>query len=283
MEEITNFYNTEMFSNDLIELLFDTCLELKIKVSLAELIYKLERKDNVFLAKLLNITEREDIHIDIKRGLAFSLLKLGCIKNQFIDIFFERLKELPPVFKTTESILNFGKKDKHFIHILVNFIKDKNIHNSIKENVARALSQLKRNDNEYIDLLVAIIIDETMDYSIRKSIVSSFPKSKENHYFISQLNNIIDNLKIHPSIENEIEIYLAYSNTIKFFFNEFEYNLISLEKLILIIQSHILPLYLKNKKLHTIENGKEISTQREVDEATLNEIKMLIKGDNFND
>ena len=39
---------------------------------------------------------------------------------------------------------------------------------------------------------------------------------------------------------------------------------------------------LKNNKLHTIENGKEIST-REVDEETLNEINMLLKGDDLDD
>ncbi|CAA6806693.1 MAG: Unknown protein [uncultured Sulfurovum sp.] len=43
------------------------------------------------------------------------------------------------------------------------------------------------------------------------------------------------------------------------------------------------PLFIINKKLLTIENGNQISTQIEVDEVRLNEIRMLHKGDSLDD
>ena len=63
---------------------------------------------------------------------------------------------------------------------------------------------------------------------------------------------------------------------IKTLFCAFDEGYEIIDYILLHCQYNIKPLYLKNKKLHTIENGKEISTQREVDEVTLNEIKMLL-------
>jgi len=193
--------------------------------------------------------------------------------KRFIDILKDDNIFLDLKYEVLNSLVSMGNNGEKFENIIIDVIRDKSIADNIKSGMIKPLVSMNRDDKKFIESLIFLIDKSTLPMN-KKMLVNYLSKLTDKH------NDIIFK-KIN--VEEYSRIFIENSS-MKSFCIAFDKKYIKLERVIENAFFNGLPLYLKNKKLHTIENGKEISTQREVDEATLNEIKMLLsKGDDLDD
>ena len=281
------------------------------KARVLELLASIHENDERIIELMINFMESTknygNKNISIKKFIAEILVSIGArddkilkriisiIKNQKISLLFNR----EPLVKLLITIV---KNNDIVIDSLIDFIKIKNDNEAIdyicRESVAKLLLDSQKENDKVIKQFSSMVEDESVD--IRDYIAKLLANTKRDdektiktHKNKEELitnklnynsfwsfngenpyNRVLNNQTI---IRNNIT---HNSQTIKKIFNATDFNLDTIIENALL---NNLPLYSKNNKLCTVEARKEISTQREIDEATLNEIKMLIKGDDLND
>ena len=251
-----------------------------------------EVNDDDIINIALEQIKMQNEYIDLYDGpvlLSHSISLLMSVErddNEFIDILLKAIKdkELDNFFKEKE----FGPTAKIF----------KYIGNKIRNDISKKLFKINNNSSDFIEELVSII-EKGYVILINSIIVESVLKDSMTIEIFERLFNyefhgVEDNRKSFIRLSDE-DIYEETDNRdmnfnrnrtflqgikIEVLFqaydNGYDVSTIVLSNLILSNK----PLYLKNKKLHTIENGKEISTQREVDEVKLNERIIKLCKDN---
>ena len=140
----------------------------------------------------------------------------------------------------------------------------------LDEEICDYLLSLNNHSEKIIIGIINFIEECITDGTRKRTLKKVLQLINQDFTFFQQVYKIIKDTNLN---------YNLYRLNIKTLFCAFDEDYEIIDYIVLHCKYNIKPLYLKNKKLHTIENGKEISTQREVDEATLNEIKMLLKGD----
>ncbi len=207
-----------------------------------------------------------------------------------IEKYFYRNKEFVFEFSNSEKIVsikikNKNKKDKLIaeriikLEVLSKFIQK---NNNLKERFMKYYTENSLDYNIY-----SIVIDIFIDINEVDFLIDIYKQGEAwtiiNH--LLSLNNESVAKKIIPLINsNIIESFLDKTKDFQLIIDSllfYNQNFDITKKIIKFFVEKEMPLYLsKDKHLCTIENGKEISTQREVDEATLNEIKIMLRGDN---
>jgi len=213
-------------------------------------------------------------------------------------------------------LTSFKRDDDEFRNILLKAIKDEELDDfpkemeymiangqrfrrsdKIRNTIAQKLFKIEKYPPDYIEELVLIIEKGYVTFSnniITESVLkNSMTIDIFERLFDYELHGIVDEDRksfIRKIFDEDI-FSVTYNSHINSNRNLNFLQGIKLEVLFqaydkgydvsTIILSNLIfsnkPLYInKKKQLCTIENGKEISTQREVDEATLNEIKMLL-------
>jgi len=262
-----------------------------------------------FTLILISVSEMNEILESRKNTLfhSFNYWLLFIIKYELDnDIILNKLKFF-------SSFVN-----ECFLNNLLKIIKDKDVDKYIRINISDQMIPLALNFNKFILSLLSIIKDDKEEVNTRGIITSSILQNidsisnidlswinslwdefeeddsfnlfdsydKEIEKFIESCmvkNKVEDSILMgKPTTDELIEYYIKIESTENLFLKYNEDNIFL--KIIMENSFYNLKLlYLKNNKLHTIENGKEISTQREVDEEILDKIKMLLKGDGLND
>jgi len=204
-----------------------------------------------------------------------------------------------------------------FLNNLLKIVKNKKIDKYIRTEISDKMVFLTLSFDKFILSLLSIIKDDEEEVNTRGIIASSISKNKDSipQIDLSWIDNSLwnefeadNNFNLFDFYNKEIEKIMKYlmlnnkkkdpissSKPTADELREYDIKVENSEQLflnynkndnleIIIMNSfyNLKPLYIKNRKLHTIENGKEISTQREVDEATLNEIKMMFRGEGLN-
>ena len=183
--------------------------------------------------------------------------------------------------------LNIGEVLPH--SDLIKMIDDKNISIKVREVLLRELKifLIHRNSltdifidsnsldgNKIISTFLKILRDKNNKIKIVPMLVSLFSSDKKI---------LIDVLIKLSSMDIDLKNYFYENINFNDLLEVYDRDVHSSKYFSPLIKQEKITAYIKNKKLYTIENGKEISTQREVDEATLNEIKIRLKGDNLDD
>jgi len=237
---------------------------------------------------------------EIIQSLIFANKKNNIFLNSLISILKNKKVNK---FKQGEiaKILTSLCKRKH-INILLNLIEDETINIYIKVEIFEALIYLNVINTKIINKIILKITDGNFSTDEQILIIRPLAYLAENKKFINNLIAIINNDNINHYIKqgiaikfaNDIDIikkikmnilfpYILIENTSKDkLFQLFDDRIINFNIIFKSMSYSTLPLYLKNNKLHTIENGEKISTKK-VDEETLNKIKMLLKGEDLND
>jgi len=304
-------------TNSLIKIFQEEDRDFRLIVIIAKYLIDIGIENN-FIDSLIDSLENKNIDFEYRVAIALLLIDIGinndkaietlmyCIKNKNIDA--------DGIHEVVWSLRDIKRNDNEFIDTLITIIKDESINSYDRSTIVKSLINISRKDNIFINNLIAIIKDNNIDFEIRSEIVQSLEKiGLDDNKLIHILMTIIKDKNINSEIRSDIAQSLAkigiYDNevintliafikeekvmfpidftilnflSIQILFDNYDKENISLEIIKQKILNNTLPLYLKNKKLHTIENGKEISTQREVDEATLNEIKMMLRGEGLN-
>ncbi|MBU1669320.1 NACHT domain-containing protein [bacterium] len=222
-----------------------------------------------YLAKLY-LEEFENHRCVIKEDIESFFIQLEGVvqeKQEFLEVknYFIKndIKKFP---------LNLNTENEEFIDFVITLFKLKN-HFWNRITIHYLLS-LNRCDNKIIDGVFYFII-ECIDPRVQeKSLNSLIVFVNKNFTAFERLYQITNDSKFNYFLFklNIKTLFRAYDENYQIFFYIKEH-----------CQNNNKPLYIRNNKLHTIENGKEISTQREVDEETLNKINMLLKGDDLDD
>ncbi len=259
------------------------------------------------LRKFFNVNDNDIINIALKQ------IK---IQNEYIHLSYDGGNLLS---NSISVLMDVKREDNEFIDTLLKTIKDKEldelfekeeeeflgsqkfkyIGNRPRDNISQKLFRINKNSPDFIEELVSII-ENGYVFLENSIIVESVLKDAMTIEIFERLFNckfygMEDSGKSFRRFPDE-DVYDKIDNhLINFNRNQTFLQGIKIEVLFqaydkgydisTIILSNLIfsnkPLYInKNNQLCTIENGKEISTQREVDETTLNEIKMILKGDN---
>jgi len=223
----------------------------------------------------------------------WSIFKIGCHKNPNLLIssqwtfyketngkFTPQSKEGNDSFfdswndffkKEEEDFLIFKTDNERLIDFLLSLLPRG--FKGLDEDICNYLLSLN-NHSEKIIIVIINFIEKRIAWGTgRRTLEKVLQLSNQNFTFFQQVYKIIKDTSLN---------YNLYRLNIKTLFRAFDEGYEVIDYIVLHCEYNIKPLYLKNKKLHTIENGKEISTQREVDETTLNEIKMMLRGEDLN-
>jgi len=166
---------------------------------------------------------------------------------------------------------NLNKKNEDFIDFLLSIIMLKN--DFWNRTTLYYLLSLKRYDKKIIKGIIDFI-DNCMKPRVKIQSLNSFI------FFINE--NFDAFHQVYITLESNMR-YILWKLSIKTLFKAYDKKYDIFFYIKEHCQSNNKPLYINEEnQLCTIENGKEISTQREVDEATLNEIKMMLRGDGLN-
>jgi len=306
--EILDSFNTDEVSmevsNDFIyqaEDFFNDGMDFRIEVL----------TDEKEIDRLINFVNNNSIDFDHKIREYIELSSLNILDDKVIKLLIDFIQNGNRNSTKARAILLkglavSGRNDDEFIDVIINFLQDENLDSYYRRMAVRALFLLKRNDDEFIERIINIIENKNIYAEVRIEVSMGYSFLDKSNKGVDMLLAIIQDetleefhqyrgarflaaLTFERSDILEIDVKKFFSeifikqSSIKSFFYAFDNNYIELDLLIQNAFHNIVPLYLRNNKLHTIENGKEISTQREVDEETLNEIKMLLKGDDLND
>jgi hypothetical protein len=207
------------------------------------------------------------------------------------DSFFEYLLEIIKYeeidnyirIKISDKLVFFALNFNQFILSLLSIIKDDKEEVNTRAILASSILQNKDSisniDLSWIDTLWKEF-ETKNDFNLFDSYNKEFEKFMK---FSMVKNKVEDSIFMGKSTTDDLREYdVKIENTKNLFLKYNENN----TSLIIIMNNsfyNLKLLYFKNKKLHSIENGKEISTEREVDEETLHEIKRLFKGNGFSD
>ena len=260
-----------------------------ILICIFEMNEVLESRKNIlfkqFNSWLLFIIKYElDNEIILNKLKFFSRLVNNCFLNDLLKIIKNKEVDKYIRIKISDQMIPLALNFNKFILSLLSIIKDKKEEVNTRGIIASSISQNKNAisniDLSWIDNSLWEEFETKNDFNL----LDFYNKEIEKFMKSSMLKNKIeDNIfTTKPTPEEFIEYAIQIENSEQLFLMYNENNTF----LTIIIKNsffNLKLLYLKNNKLHTIENGKEISTQREVDEATLNEIEMLIKGDDLDD
>jgi len=254
---------------------------------------------------LICISEMKKIEENRKSKLSnlyFDWLSIF-IKNPLFGGIRLRRLDFPPILI-----------DDNFLNKILDIIKDGKVNNAIKEMIANKMIYLASNNIQFIKKLIDVIKNKDEDTITRKIIATGLEDNKIhikedlewlNDYLweefeisvpfglydnMDKLDDELDRYSIlskkklsNKATDKELEECSIKFTTLKVLLEKYTNKEDDL-KIIMknsFYRFHLI--YFKNNKLHTIENGKEISTQREVNKETLNKITMLIKREDLND
>ena len=228
----------------------------------------------------------------------FDWLSISIKNSLFYNIILKRL-DFPSILV-----------DDNFLNKILNIIKDKKVNNDIMKEIANIVIRVGSNNIQFIKKLVKVIKNKDEDIITRTIIATNLEDNKIHikedlewleDYLLEEVPfSLYDNM---DKLDDELNRYSILSEkklsnkatdkelaecsikftTLKVLLEKYTNKEDDL-KIIMknsFYRFHLI--YFKNNKLHTIENGKEISTQREVNKETLNKITMLIKREDLND
>jgi len=238
-----------------------------IRYHTIETIIKLKYINQQNIDKLIDILEKRGTNFHIKYKILRMLSKLRLNSIQLGRIFkitdnkndyFLRVVALEVLLK--HQIIN-----KDIIYDLINILEDKDKDFDIRVELIQLLINI-RTFKEIIIHKLIFLINENISNSSHEWYGRDLFKSLD--ILISQDYNILTQINIKKFYSKN---FISYIST-KTFFYALNNNYIDLEILIENVIHHHLPIYIKNKKLCTIYENKEIQTQREV---TLEEIERV--------
>ena len=256
-----------------------------VKYHIIESLCSFNKANQKIMNTLIYLIEDKAIPITIREKVIILLASLKIKDNEIVNILISFLKEkISNKSKNyiVKSLSDLRIENDEILKVILDFIKYKNNYKS-KNNIIISLLFWKRKDKKFVNSLISLINDKNIDLKIKKKLIKFLGRIKfENNYVVMQQLDIKNNLT------DLKRIFIRYSFSENFFKAiDANYLVLNSSTDIDMLRKNIvynkLPLYIKNNKLYTIENGKEISTQREVDEAILNDIKMLLKWEGLDD
>jgi hypothetical protein len=229
-----------------------------------------EYTEEMYINNLISIVENSkfDNYFDRRYALV-TLESLDRSDNKILSLAINYLESEISDLKgeSTNLFFSINRDDNEYLNILENAIENFNEYWD-KYIIWQKLFSMKRKDKKYINLLMKYLGSVSPEIIKKSILVKDFSLFQKVY---SQIHH--SQLSTFLSTEIDINILFQAYDTSLDIQNSIISNIVYSKK----------PLYLKNNKLYTIENGKEISTQREVDEETLDEIKLLLKKDSLDD
>jgi len=294
----------EIFINKLITLTKDNEIDILIGMKISEALTLFDISDDKGLDILIRFIEDKNIYIDNKIE-AFHILsslnraddKIANILIEFIqngDLFYTKLRAI-----IAKELAVSGRNDNKFLDVIVEFLQNDNLDSYYRTLAVKALFLLERNDDYFLDKVICLIKNEAICSKVKVEVsmeYSAFCKSNKGvdillciiqdkntdetyKYkalrFLATLTFDKTNILTKDIIDLSHETFIKESS-IQSFIYTFDQKHININMLIQNAFYNTLPLYINNNKLHTIEKGKEICTQREVAETELNELKTLL-------
>ena len=216
--------------------------------------------------------------------------------NQEIKPFFELLINTTSKDEDKTIIMNFFnnllKEKIDAPNIFLTLIKDKRLTLDCRHEIGYRFSDLEK-DDKLIDMLIEFINDKSIDGMIRYSVITSLITLDDRDKVIDAIMPFakrslgIGDLKIldllfkdspiakHKNIFQKVNLekyanFIIKEGFLESFFEAFDNKYIDIDMLIeKVLYDSSVPLYIKNNFLYTVVNGKEISTQREIDKSIL--------------
>jgi len=162
---------------------------------------------------------------------------------------------------------DFNKNSDEFVAYLINLLTKNN--DIIDEEACYSLLSLGKTNNKIIDAIIELIKKRTPDLDNIERVLTSFIKFINEHFNV--FNRVYEKTK-----GTELD-YILVRLSIVTLFKAFEEDYKIFPYIYRHCQNNNKPLFINEKnQLSTIENGKDISTQREVDKETLNEVMQNI-------
>ncbi len=223
-----------------------------------------------YIDDLISVVRNNTFHKYYDRRYALVTLEsLDRSDDKILNLAIDYLDSNEPDLKGEAIRLFFSidRDDNKYLSILEKAIGDFN-ESRDKYTIWQKLFSIKRQDKKFIDVLMKYVNRVSPEIIKKSVLVKSFSSFKKFY------STIASDMK-SESLGTEIDINIL--------FQAYDINLHMENHIISNIIYAKKPLYLKHNKLHTIENGNEISTQKELDKTTLNKIKVLLLKDDCND
>jgi len=259
--------NKNIFIKELIQILMMKNLKPYASKRFIDAIINCEITDKQITKNLIEFIKDETIVIVTRRNILQLLLKIkqdhNEIKNTLLSLIEDDNISFVAKVYIAEALIKIGIKNQKIINILLQYLNDDTIHISFKIDILYILINRGVRDRIIFSTLLRVINYIGLDADMREEMLK----------FLAEiiLRNPKLNIFLNPKfffMEDFLYMLLEYID-IKYLFLSYDNNAIPLSVLIDKILYKALPLYFKNNKLYTIEDGKEIYTQREVDEKVI--------------
>ena len=243
--------------------------------------YKKESKKEkkISVDEFLNLIKNSNIEDSIKENIFFESFDIWF---ESFNIWDDRFIELVKDIKINNSIkwyildlLRFMPKSNYqIIRELTGMLKSEKVSDELKQKIIEMLGILEYVNIDIITILYKYIKDKSVHSDEKYMMLEAYTSIGEyNNEILPTIGYFIEN-KFY-NLESSHSTVPLFNLLIIFKLYDKSYSIIdfllktSLEKRN--------SLYIKNNKLCTIENGKEIFTKRDVDDEFLNNLNILLK------
>ena len=241
-----------------------------------KLLNSIDRKDSIFIYKLLSIVKNSNVNNRLRDEFIILLTSINRNDDEFVKILEKLIKD--PVingkdkgsilFRLNEDIikaLSFCSKNNHnAFEILINLSQDQSIGDINRFNIMNSLL-LTIKDNKFVNTFINLVNNQAFrtfkDHSLEHLIAKISFKD----------NDIFKKINVEKSFSSfELDVIIKNSST-ESICKAYENKFISQELFSRHMMYHQLPLYIKKDKLCTIFENREIKfnpLKRDVEQLT---------------
>ncbi len=270
----------------------------------------------------LKLNSKDDL-LDLKiREESLSVIKIiekdsDGVVEELIDYIKTKNADIETIRLITDYLDEIIKDKEYFVYLLIELWEDKNIDDEIKYIFINSLefspisndeitnimltaceigiycslsyfSWVERCDNEYIDKFIKLLENEEfyIDNEYIYDICENFGKIAKNNFYahIKLIELLGKELEENVSIEYGLFLdFYLWSVKTSVLFQDYDEEVSTYACLFEHITHNNKVLFIENNKLCTMEDGKKIYTQRDVDNTFLEEWEALIDGDELDD
>jgi len=265
----------------------DDLLDSKIREESLKVIEIIEKNSENLVEELINYIKNENFDEDTVLLIIEYIDEIIKDKDYFVFLLIELWNdeniddELKSIF--VYSIEEYTERSNDKVTDI--------IFTACEQNIAYAVnyfSRVEKYDNEYIDRFIKLLENEEFykNHEYINDICENFGKiAKKNFYVHLKLIELLDK-ELEENVSREYGLFLDFylwSVKTSVLFQDYDEEVSSYNCLFEHITHNNKVLFIENNKLCTIEDGKKIYTQRDVDSEFLEEWEALLDGDELDD